>query len=128
MRWVDIFFPNETEARRITGEDDPERCLRRFAEAGLKRVALKLGASGAALLWEGSVLFGAPHPAPSVDTTGAGDCFDAGFLHAWLRRKTPEAILQTANICGALCTEKYGGIAGFPNAARLKHELTANQC
>ena len=126
LKWVDVFFPNETEARRITGEEDPALCLGRLGEAGVKLVALKLGSRGAALWWNGTILSGAAHPAAPVDTTGAGDCFDAGFLYAWLKRKPPEAILRTANICGALSTENYGGIAGFPKAARLKQELAGD--
>jgi len=123
LRWIDIFFPNESEAARITGEDDPEKCLTRLGEAGLKRVALKLGDRGAALLWDGRILFGAAHPVTTIDSTGAGDCFDAGFLHSWLKGKRPEESLRAANICGALSTEKHGGTAGFPDAARLKQLL-----
>jgi len=123
LRWIDIFFPNESEAARITGEDDPEKCLTRLGEAGLKRVALKLGDRGAALLWDGRILFGAAHSVATIDTTGAGYCFDAGFLHSWLKGKRPEESLRAANICGALSTEKHGGTAGFPDAARLKQVL-----
>jgi len=120
LRWIDLFLPNEAEAARLTGQDDPEKALQRLGEAGLKRVALKLGHRGAALLWDGRILFGAPHPAATVDTTGAGDCFNAGFLHAWLKGKRPEESLRIANFCGALSTEKAGGIAGFPDSAALK--------
>ena len=59
-------------------------------------------------------------------TTGAGDSFDAGFLHAWLKGKRPEESLRTANICGALSTEKHGGISGFPDTARLKALVEAS--
>jgi sugar/nucleoside kinase (ribokinase family) len=120
---VDIFFPNEVEALTITGEADAERALRRFASAGLTRVALKLGACGAALLWDGELLFAAPLAVKPVDTTGAGDCFNAGFLHALLAGERPDVCLQTANICGALSTQAYGGVAGLPDAARLDREL-----
>ena len=53
---IDIFFPNEVEANRMTGEKDPAKMLRRMASAGARRVALKLGADGAALLWDGDIL------------------------------------------------------------------------
>ena len=98
--------------------------LRWFADAGLGRVALKLGARGAALLWDGQVEFSAGLGVKTVDTTGAGDCFNAGFLHSWLQGDQPEICLRAANICGALSTEAYGGVAGAPGAARLK-ELTS---
>ena len=126
LRQVDIFFPNEMEAAKITRETKPERILQRFAECGLPCVALKLGAQGAALLYEGQTWRAAPLPVIPVDTTGAGDCFDAGFLHGWLRGERPEECLRIANICGALSTEHYGGIAGFPSRERLMRELELN--
>jgi len=123
LKHVDIFFPNEVEARCMTGEEDPAQILDAFSAAGLKRVAVKLGSRGAALLWDGEQLFTGAHPVTPLDTTGAGDCFDAGFLHAWINRESPETCLRTANICGAISTEAYGGIAGFPAPGRLKNEL-----
>jgi ribokinase len=125
---VDLFFPNEAEGRRMTGATDPRRTLERLSGAGARRVALKLGERGAALLWDGEILFGAPPPVTPVDTTGAGDCFDAGFLHAWLRGASPRLCLRTANICGAISTEAYGGIAAFPAAARVERELEEQSC
>lgn len=127
LRWIDLFFPNEAEAARLSGEADPEKCLARLGEAGLKRVALKLGERGAALLWDGRILFDGAHRATPLDTAGAGGCFAAGFLHAWLKGRPPEESLRTANVCGALSTEKYGAVAGFPDAARLKRELGASE-
>jgi sugar/nucleoside kinase (ribokinase family) len=120
---VDIFFPNETEAALITGETDPERMLRRFAEAGLRCVALKLGAHGAALLDGGKTTFAQPLAIMPRDTTGAGDCFDAGFLDAWLRGQPPDRCLHAGNICGGLSCEAYGGIEGFPGRDRLEREM-----
>jgi sugar/nucleoside kinase (ribokinase family) len=120
---VDIYFPNEAEAERITGESAPREMLRRFREQGVRRVALKLGPAGAGLLWDGEILWSGPRQVATVDTTGAGDCFDAGFLYAWLKGNSPEICLRTANVCGALSTEAYGGIEGFPNPKRLAEEL-----
>jgi sugar/nucleoside kinase (ribokinase family) len=122
LRAVDIFFPNETEAARITGEKDPERMLRRFREAGLRGVALKLGANGSQLLLRGTTYEAAPRAVVPIDTTGAGDCFDAGFLHAWLRGESPQRCLDAGNLCGALSTEAYGGITGFPSRDRFLRE------
>ncbi len=119
----DIFFPNEAEGLRMTGESDPELCLRAFERAGAKRVALKLGAKGAALLWDGEVLRVDPYPVKPVDTIGAGDCFNAGFLHFWLNGAPPVTCLRAAAFCGAASTEAYGGIAGFPDLARVEAQL-----
>jgi ribokinase len=119
---IDLFFPNELEAARMTGERDPEKILRRFQSAGLKRVALKLGRRGGGVLWDGEIFFEPPPPVIARDTTGAGDCFDAGFLNAWLCGAPPRQCLRAANICGALSTQAFGGIAGFPVPEQL-HQL-----
>jgi len=111
---IDIFFPNQREAEQVTQQSRPEKILECFDRAGVKRVALKLGSDGAALLWDGRTYFAAPHVVVPVDTTGAGDCFDAGFLYAWLRGEPPEMCLRMANVCGALSTQATGGIEGFP--------------
>lgn len=123
LRDVDIFFPNESEASSMLGETEPEKILSAFAGAGVRAVVLKLGARGAALLWEGRITMGEEYPVPAVDTTGAGDSFDAGFLWAWLRGDAPERCLRVATICGALSTRALGGIEAFPTARRLEKAL-----
>ncbi len=123
LRNIDIFFPNELEARRMTGQQDAVGMLSDFAAAGVKKVALKLGSKGAALLWNGVMYFAPPQAVVAIDSTGAGDCFNAGFLHAWLGGKHPQMCLRHANICGALSTEAHGGLAGFPDMDRLITEL-----
>jgi sugar/nucleoside kinase (ribokinase family) len=120
LRNVDFFFPNETEGASITGQSGACDILKAFRDEGVKAVALKLGAQGAALLWEGRIVNGEPYPVTAIDTTGAGDCFDAGFLHAWLRGYTPEECLHMATICGAMSTGALGGIAAFPTAEQLE--------
>jgi sugar/nucleoside kinase (ribokinase family) len=120
---VDIFFPNEVEAKRMTGEKDPTKMLRRMESAGARRVALKLGADGAALLWDGAILQIKACPVTAIDTTGAGDCFNAGFLHFWLRGESPLTCLRAGNFCGGASTEHAGGVCGFPGPERVRLEL-----
>ncbi len=125
---IDVFLPNEVEARQMMGEQDPAACLHRFHEAGARLVALKLGSLGSAILSAGAVVFAEAPKVTAIDTTGAGDCFDAGFLNAWLNGESPQACLQTGNVCGALSTQHHGGIAGFPTPERLKQELKTYSC
>lgn len=125
---VDLFLPNETEAARMTGAHDPRSMLQRFCAAGLRCVGLKLGSAGSALLCGEEILFAGAPPVNPVDTTGAGDCFDAGFLHAWLRGDRPEAWLWAGNICGGLSCERYGGLNGFPTLERLAREMELHSC
>ncbi len=120
---IDIFFPNEVEANGMTGEKDPAKMLRRMESAGARRVALKRGADGAALLWDGDILQVRAHPVTPIETTGAGDCFNAGFLHFWLRGESPLTCLRAGNFCAAVSTEQAGGVSGFPEPQRVKLEL-----
>ena len=123
LRTVDIFFPNEREASHMTGKNDPEKMLETLSDEGFRKVALKLGAEGAALLWDGKIMFQKARPVESVDTTGAGDCFDAGFLDAWLRGEAPQNCLRAGTVCGALSTRALGGISGFPSRAELESTI-----
>ena len=92
----------------------------RVAYAGARGAAIKLGARGAAMLHCGEYLELAPPEQPDVvDTTGAGDCFDAGFLYAWLNGGAAAECLRVGNLCGALSTRALGGIAGFPQREEL---------
>lgn len=123
LRNVSIFFPNEREAALMTGETDPRLILQHFGKMGLRTVALKLGPAGAGLLYDGTITFCEPIMIQSLDTTGAGDCFDAGFLYAWLRGDKPQNCLKAGTICGALSTRCLGGIDGFPTVAELDAQI-----
>jgi sugar/nucleoside kinase (ribokinase family) len=119
LRQCDIFFPNEMEASWVSSEVAPEQILFRLRERGLRGVGLKLGGKGAALLWKGRQFLSDPFPVECLDTTGAGDCFDAGFIFGQLQGYCPERCLQVANICGALSTRDLGGVAASPTLEEL---------
>jgi sugar/nucleoside kinase (ribokinase family) len=120
LPFIDVFLPNEAEAARMTGAAEPSGCLRFLEKAGAKCVPLKLGSRGSAILREGEIVFVDAPRVTTVDTTGAGDCFDAGFLQAWLKGRPLASCLKLGNVCGALSTEAYGGIAGFPDWERIQ--------
>ena len=124
---VDWFFPNEREAARMTGETDPQRALEFFRSHGLPGVALKLGPQGATVLFRGDIVQGPPPlSVDTIDTTGAGNCFDAGFLWAWLGGKPMRQCLAWGNACGALSTRCSGGIEGFPSREEVLMALRSS--
>ncbi len=123
LRECDMFFPNEREGELLTGESDPNLMLGSLERNGVHAAALKLGPAGAKLLMNERVWAVPAYPVAPVDTTGAGDCFDAGFIYEWLRGGGPEECLQTAAICGALSTRAMGGIEAFPTVDELKEAL-----
>src|SRR5262249_17994755 len=109
------------EATCLTGEPDPERALEVCAERGLERIAIKCGLRGARLLWQGKRYHAPACAVEPADTTGAGDCFDAGVLAALRSGWDPQDCLRAAVFCGSHSTRARGGIAGFP--AREEFDL-----
>jgi len=117
---VDWFFPNEHEAQHMTGESEPARMLAWYRRHGVRGVVLKLGPQGSATLIGDHFLSVPSVRVIPLDTTGAGDCFNAGFLYGVLTGLPLDRRLRYGNICGALSTETAGGIAGFPSLERVQ--------
>jgi sugar/nucleoside kinase (ribokinase family) len=121
---VDIFMPNAREARLLTGAPDTETAVRVLMEM-VRLVVVKDGANGAWVGQNGSILH-APAVAagPVVDTTGAGDCFNAGFLLGYVIEKQPlETCMRYGNICGGLSVTEMGGATAAPTYAELQRQL-----
>ena len=110
---TDIFLPNKTEAFSITQLDDVESAAKQLANKS-KLVAVKLGADGAILQTKDKRICMPSIPVNVVDTIGAGDAFDAGFLYGYLNNWNLEKSLQLAVVCGALSTQASGGVAAQP--------------
>jgi hypothetical protein len=117
---VDLLFPNEAEARALTGAP----------EASCERLTDILGAEGAvvvlkrdregAIARNGRECASAPAlPAQMVDATGAGDAFAAGYLDAWLGGAVPAEAISRALSCGAFAIESAGGAESLPDRAAI---------
>jgi sugar/nucleoside kinase (ribokinase family) len=123
LKLVDIFLPNACEARRLTGLQDIEASLRCLGEL-TDLVVIKDGANGSHAIQKGRVhhVDGIPiHKC--LDTTGAGDCFDAGFIKAYLDGRDLDECLKWGNIVGGLSTQGFGG-CGYPiNLADVQEAL-----
>jgi sugar/nucleoside kinase (ribokinase family) len=105
---VDIFLPNAREAKRLTGEQELPLAIQFLGEL-CPLVVVKDGANGS---WAYANQHLIHMPAISVnpiDTTGAGDNFNAGFLYAWLNSQSIEDCLKWGNIVGGLSTTGMGG-------------------
>lgn len=119
LRYVDVLMPNEREACAITREADPAAALKQLA----KRVPLlvvKQGARGATA-FHGRQRFHAEACAVSpLDAIGAGDSFNAGFLHAWLQGTSVEDSLRMGNLAGAFSTTAAGGTTALRNRSAFQ--------
>jgi sugar/nucleoside kinase (ribokinase family) len=124
---TDVFFPNEVELARLTGADDPADGVARLtAEAPGLTVAVKLGSEGGLVRdTDASVIRRPALPVGAIDTTGAGDAFDAGFLLGWLEGASPERCLELAVACGSLSTLGVGGVASQPDRPALEAAIAA---
>ena len=107
---TNIFLPNEAEARSLTGAATADLAATLLAER-VETLAVKLGARGALGITKGKKCEVASIPVDVVDTVGAGDSFDAGFIYGYLQGWPLERALRLATICGALSTRAAGGIA-----------------
>lgn len=105
---TDVFLPNEQEALAIARRSDLEQALDALA-ATVPTVAVKRGAHGA-LCRQGTHRLADPgFPANVVDTTGAGDSFDAGFIYGYKQGWSLDETLALACACGTLSTRAAGG-------------------
>ena len=118
---MDLLLPNEDEIRRITRRDTVEAALDVLG-AQVPLIAVKCGSRGS-LIQRGSKRITVPSVRVSpVDTIGAGDTFNAGFLSAWLRGADLETCGRAGNVTGALSTQRPGGTEAFRDRA-LREEF-----
>lgn len=104
----DVFLPNEQELRLITGQGELEAALTALA-AQVPTVAVKAGAKGGVARGAGRTVTAPPLEVEVLDTTGAGDAFNAGFLYGYLRGWPLERTLRLACACGSLSARGVGG-------------------
>jgi sugar/nucleoside kinase (ribokinase family) len=122
---TDLFFPNEVELRALTGRDRPDEAVR-WLQRSRARIIAKLGADGAMAIDDEGRVVHVPAPRVAVtDTTGAGDSFDAGFLHAWLSGAALADCLALGVACGSLSTRGLGGTATQADLAEARAFLAA---
>lgn len=119
---VDILLPNAREALRMTGRCDVMEALCILGEL-CPVVVVKHGAQGAYACHRGQVLHDPAIRVQPVDTTGAGDCFSAGFVKAWLSGLPLEQCLRWGNIVGGLSTTARGGTGRVVTARDVEQWL-----
>lgn len=120
---IDVFMPNANEARHLTGEDSTLAALAALARL-CRLVVIKDGANGSYAQRGDEVLHAPAVPVEVVDTTGAGDCFSAGFLRAWLDERPLAECLRWGNVCGGLSTRARGGATAAPTLAEVEQWLS----
>jgi sugar/nucleoside kinase (ribokinase family) len=117
---IDLLLPNEDELKRIAHQPTLDQALDALAPR-VPLIVVKCGSRGALVQQRTSSGIQREWISPlfvdPVDTIGAGDSFNAGFLNAWLRGHDPLRAAAFGNITGALSTIRPGGTEAFRDAA-----------
>jgi len=122
LRLVDVFLPNEREACKVAGTENLEDAISKLSGFA-PLLVVKRGREGA-LAQRGMERVVSPsRQVEPVDTVGAGDSFDAGFLHQYVRGADLAACLAWGNLAGALSTTRPGGTEAFRNVAHRENFL-----
>jgi len=121
LKYVDVLLPNAREAIRLTGAANAQAAATQLARV-VPLVAIKLGAEGA-IARRGDQQWASPAlKVEAVDPVGAGDSFDAGFLHEYLHGSDIQFCLDAGNRAGALSVTRAGGTEAFRDA-RYREEF-----
>jgi len=113
LPYLDIFLCNAHEAWRLTGEENPVEASRAIRNRGTRNVIVKLGKEGC---WLESADFSGQIEGlrvEIVDTTGAGDAFAAGLIHALLRGQALPEACRAGNAAGARMVQRIGAVGGW---------------
>lgn len=117
---VDVFLPNAEELKRLAGKDTIEECLSSLAYSP-NTIVVKNGNEGAVLQSGNKRLHQPAFLNKEVaDAIGAGDSFNAGFLHRFVKGATPEECMAHGALCGAINTTHNGGTTAFANYTLVK--------
>jgi sugar/nucleoside kinase (ribokinase family) len=119
IQFVDLLMPNEREACLIAGEPELDVAIATLRKM-VPLLIIKRGAKGASAYTRDSEWHAPATPVQIVDAVGAGDSFNAGFLHAWLSETDIKLALAFGNVCGAASTTMRGGTRAFREPTKLE--------
>ena len=117
---LDILFINEDEARMCTGSRDASEAAGIFLCGGVTTAVMKLGSRGCAIYTEKREILCPAFEVDAIDTTGAGDCFVAGFLAALMDGGSLAEAGWLGNAVGAHVVQRIGGAEGVPSREALR--------
>lgn len=123
---TNVFLPNEAEAKSLTGAENVHEAASRL-KVKVEALAIKLGKDGALGISESQKIQMESIPVKVVDTVGAGDSFDAGFIYGYLNGWQLEKSLRLGVVCGALSTQKAGGTAAQPTLKEAMHYVDCTE-
>jgi len=132
LHLVDVFLPNEDEARAFTGFSDPKDQLRALQQMGADTVIITRGAHGVVAGRAGTIWRCGAYQMAVIDPSGCGDAFTSGVISGILRRWSMPEMLRYASAVGASATRALGttqSVFTAPEAAEFvkAHPITVTE-
>ena len=115
LKYTDILLPNEREACKLAQVSDVERAAEVLSQK-VPVLVIKRGSQGAMARAAKEKYTAFPPVVDIADPVGAGDSFDAGFIHEFIRGSKIEDCLKFGNVAGALSVTRSGGTEAFRDA------------
>ena len=117
---VDYLLPNEIELKELTRTENILKAIHILKSRGVKEVIVKLGKQGAAYENKDKLItFPATPVEQRIDTTGAGDCFIAGFLYGMIQQRDISQAIKIANLTASYSIQKKGAAISFPKKSEI---------
>ncbi|NQV14426.1 carbohydrate kinase family protein [bacterium] len=125
LPYIDVFLPNESEAMCIAHTDNVEAALE-FLSQYASTTVITCGSEGVLAHSKGETLKTKVYQVDPIDTTGAGDSFNCGFLSSWLQGDELKNCLIAGSACGAIATTRAGGATASPDMPEMLSFIKEN--
>jgi len=130
LRLVDVIRPNASEAKQLTGVQitdlkSARRAAQKLFALGVKAVAVEAGHAGDLVIWRDGERLVRRMKVKSIDATGAGDAFAAGFSVALAKGRSYAEAALFANAAAALATTKMGAMPAMPRRHEVQRLLAS---
>lgn len=119
LKYTDIFLPNEVEALNITKADNVNKAINILSNYA-KIVVVKCGPRGAIGKWGNEILEQGTFDLKPIDTTGAGDSFNAGFIYGFLKGFGLHQCMRYGNACGSISVTRVGGASACATLSEVE--------
>ncbi len=125
LSYLDYFFPNNDEARLMTGEQEIPKVAEKILSYGVKCVAVKIGKEGVYIRRNSGeeLIVPAMKGITAIDTIGAGDNFAAGFISGLIENKTLRECGEYGNVTASLAIQSIGATTGVKNRGMWDRQM-----
>ncbi len=125
LEYVDVFLPNLDEAEALTKGKFPDEMAYKLSSYGPETVIIKLGEKGSFARTQGKIFIQDAFPANAVDTTAAGEAFNAGVLYGLVNKWKMEEILKFSNALASLVISKVSN--QYPTLDEVRKVMNQKQ-